>query len=111
MQKNKHFLEKTISHLLGLGLVILLAACDLPASPKTSSWDAEDYFKGKAVELADAAMQGDAEAIKRLMKEEGVNPDKINGLDELMQEAVTGKFLTAPLTKAQIDELFQLIPR
>ncbi len=42
---------------------------------------------------------------------EGVNPDRINGLPELMQEAVTGKFLTAPLTKAQQDELFQLIPR
>lgn len=42
---------------------------------------------------------------------EGVNPDRINGLEELMKEAVTGKFLTAPLTKAQQDELFQLIPR
>ena len=77
MQKSKRYPEKIISHLLSLGLAILLAACDLPASPKTSSWDAEDYFKGKAVELADASMQGDVIAIKSLMKEEGVNPDII----------------------------------
>jgi NitT/TauT family transport system substrate-binding protein len=42
---------------------------------------------------------------------EGVNPDRIHGLEELMKEAVTGKFLQAPLTAAQQKELFQLIPR
>lgn len=42
---------------------------------------------------------------------EGVNPDKISGLEQLMQEAVTSKFLAAPLTEAQVKELFQLIPR
>lgn len=42
---------------------------------------------------------------------EGVNPDRIHGLDELMKEAITGKFLAAPLTEAQIKQLFQLIPR
>ncbi len=56
-------------------LMGLLVACDLPASQKTSVWDANDYFEGKAVELADAAMQGNAAEIKRLMKDEGVNPD------------------------------------
>ena len=28
-----------------------------------------------------------------------------------MKEAITAKFLTAPLTKAQLDELIQIIPR
>lgn len=42
---------------------------------------------------------------------EGVNPDRIHGLEELMKEAITGKFLAAPLTEAQTKELFQLIPR
>jgi NitT/TauT family transport system substrate-binding protein len=42
---------------------------------------------------------------------EGVNPDRIHGVDELMKEAVTGKFLGSPLTEAQQKELFQLIPR
>ena len=42
---------------------------------------------------------------------EGVNPDRIKGLEGLMKEAVAGKFLAAPLTKAQQDELFQIIPR
>lgn len=42
---------------------------------------------------------------------EGVNPDKIHGLDELMKEAVGAKFLAAPLTAEQQKTLFQLIPR
>ena len=42
---------------------------------------------------------------------EGVNPDKIHGLDDLMKEAITAKFLPAPLTQAQIDELIRIIPR
>lgn len=42
---------------------------------------------------------------------EGVNPDRIHGLEELMKEAITGKFLAAPLTEAQTKELFQIIPR
>lgn len=41
----------------------------------------------------------------------GVDPDKIHGIDDLMKEGVTAKFLTAPLSKAQLDELIQIIPR
>src|SRR5262249_54802764 len=41
----------------------------------------------------------------------GVDPDAIHGIDDLMKEAVTAKFLTAPLSKAQLAELIQLIPR
>jgi NitT/TauT family transport system substrate-binding protein len=42
---------------------------------------------------------------------EGVNPDKIHGVDELMKEAVGAKFLAAPLTADQQKTFFQLIPR
>jgi NitT/TauT family transport system substrate-binding protein len=40
-----------------------------------------------------------------------VDPDKIVGLDSLMAEAVNLKFISAPLTKAQTDELIQIPPR
>ncbi len=37
-----------------------------------------------------------------------VEPDEIHGLDSLMAEAVTLKFIPAPLTKQQIAELIQI---
>ena len=37
-----------------------------------------------------------------------VNPDEIHGLDSLMAEAVTLKFIPAPLTKEQVAELVQI---
>ena len=38
-----------------------------------------------------------------------VDPDEIHGLDALMAEAVTLKFIPAPLTKEQIAELVQIV--
>jgi NitT/TauT family transport system substrate-binding protein len=40
-----------------------------------------------------------------------VDPDKIVGLDSLMEEAVNLKFIPTALTKAQTDELIQIPPR
>jgi NitT/TauT family transport system substrate-binding protein len=40
-----------------------------------------------------------------------VDPDKIVGLDSLSAEAVTLKFIPAPLTPAQTSELIQIVPR
>jgi NitT/TauT family transport system substrate-binding protein len=37
-----------------------------------------------------------------------VDPDEIHGLDALMAEAVTLKFIPAPLTKEQVAELVQM---
>src|SRR5215468_2335461 len=37
-----------------------------------------------------------------------VSPDEIKGLDSLLQEAVTLKFIPAPLTKEQLAELIQI---
>jgi len=39
---------------------------------------------------------------------EALNPDKINGVDKVMKEAITFKFLAAPLTEAQLKELIQI---
>jgi len=40
-----------------------------------------------------------------------VDPDQIHGLDSLMAEAVSLKFIPAPLTKEQLAELVQISPR
>jgi NitT/TauT family transport system substrate-binding protein len=40
-----------------------------------------------------------------------LDPDKIVGLDSLMQEAVNLKFIPQPLTKEQLTELIQIPPR
>ena len=40
-----------------------------------------------------------------------LNPDSIRGIDEIMPEAVTMKFIAAPLTREQVAELIQIFPR
>jgi len=40
-----------------------------------------------------------------------IDPDEIKGLEPLIAEAVTLKFITAPLTKEQVAELVQIPPR
>jgi NitT/TauT family transport system substrate-binding protein len=40
-----------------------------------------------------------------------VNPDKIEGVESVMNEAVNLKFISAPLTRKQLDELIQIPPR
>jgi NitT/TauT family transport system substrate-binding protein len=39
-----------------------------------------------------------------------MSPDKITGIDQLMQDAITFKILNAPLTKEQLGELIQIPP-
>ena len=39
---------------------------------------------------------------------EALNPDTITGLEAIAADAVNLKYLTAPLTKAQLDELVKL---
>jgi NitT/TauT family transport system substrate-binding protein len=40
-----------------------------------------------------------------------VNPDRISGIDEVMADAISFKFITAPLTKEQLAELIQIPER
>ncbi|MEO8537633.1 MAG: ABC transporter substrate-binding protein, partial [Betaproteobacteria bacterium] len=40
-----------------------------------------------------------------------INPDKVIGLDSIVQDAVDLKFTAAPLSKEQLGELMQIPPR
>src|SRR6266496_5596137 len=42
---------------------------------------------------------------------EAINPDRITGLDTIVNDAVALKYTTAPLTKDQLSELIQIPPR
>src|SRR5256714_515124 len=42
---------------------------------------------------------------------ESINPDRIVGLDTIVNDAVSFKYTTAPLTKDQLSELIQIPPR
>lgn len=46
-----------------------------------------------------------AQKIPGLVPKEALSPDQIVGMDDIMAEAIATKFMTAPLTKAQISEL------
>jgi uncharacterized protein len=61
------------------GLLVNLAACwAVPSTERTASrFTAERHFQGKALELAKAVDRNDATAIRRLIKDEGVDPDTI----------------------------------
>ncbi|MFL9583378.1 ankyrin repeat domain-containing protein [Stenotrophomonas sp. AB1(2024)] len=52
-------------------ILLLLSGC-----AASSSHGAGDYFDGKALELAIVTETGDAQAIRRLIKDDGVDPDK-----------------------------------
>lgn len=71
-----HPLRLTASFLLLAATLALLSAC----SPQ-SKHGADRYFEGNALALAIASEQGDGEAITRLMKDDGVDPDRIFARD------------------------------
>ncbi len=60
----------TLTCLLTFALLAPLAGCS-----SASSHGADRYFEGKALDLAIASEMGDAKEIRRLMKDEGVDPD------------------------------------
>jgi NitT/TauT family transport system substrate-binding protein len=47
----------------------------------------------------------------RFYPKENLRLERLSGLDEAMADAVTLKFLPAPLTKPQLDELFKYYAR
>lgn len=55
-----------------------LAACHAqPATEPITGFPASSYFQGKALELAEAVDRNDAADVRRLIKQEGINPDAI----------------------------------
>jgi NitT/TauT family transport system substrate-binding protein len=50
-------------------------------------------------------------ALAEFLPREAVNPDRISGVDDVMADAVAFKYISAPLTKAQLDELIQIPER
>ncbi len=50
-------------------------------------------------------------ALQEFLPLTAVNPDRISGIDEVVADAISFKFISAPLTKAQLDELIQIPER
>ena len=50
-------------------------------------------------------------ALAEFLPTSAVNPDRISGIEEVMADAVSFKFITAPLTQAQLDELIRIPER
>jgi NitT/TauT family transport system substrate-binding protein len=50
-------------------------------------------------------------ALQEFLPRAALDPDRIAGLEEIMADAVTFKYIPAPLTKAQLDELIQIPER
>jgi NitT/TauT family transport system substrate-binding protein len=46
-------------------------------------------------------------ALAEFLPKVAVDPDRISGVDDVMADAVTFKYIPAPLTKQQLDELIQ----
>jgi len=47
-------------------------------------------------------------ALQEFLPREAVDPDRISGLDDIMTDAVTFKYMTAPLSQQQVRELIQI---
>src|SRR3954454_10253037 len=50
-------------------------------------------------------------ALQEFLPKEAVNPDRMSGLDDIVADAVTFKYIRAPLTSAQLSELIQIPER
>jgi NitT/TauT family transport system substrate-binding protein len=50
-------------------------------------------------------------ALEEFLPKAAVDPDRISGLDDIMADAVAFKYIPAPLTPAQLDELIQIPER
>ena len=46
--------------------------------------------------------------VRGMLPKDTMNPDRVVGMDQIIKEAVAGKFLSAPLTADQVKELVQI---
>jgi NitT/TauT family transport system substrate-binding protein len=67
-------------------------------------WKVYSDFVGITVEKAKRTRDG-------FFPRQSVDPDKVVGLDTVVQDAVALKYTAAPLTQAQLGELIQIPPR
>jgi NitT/TauT family transport system substrate-binding protein len=70
------------------------------------------YTSPEAIKLYAAKVKRPEALVRVVVKEfypkEAISPDRVQDIDKVMADAVTLKFLKAPLTKAQLAEFFQL---
>jgi NitT/TauT family transport system substrate-binding protein len=50
-------------------------------------------------------------ALAEFLPREAVDPDRISGVDDVMADAIAFKYISAPLSKAQLNELIQIPER
>ena len=50
-------------------------------------------------------------ALAEFLPKDAVDPDRISGVDDVMTDAVAFKYISAPLTKTQLDDLIQIPQR
>ncbi|HVY59935.1 MAG TPA: ABC transporter substrate-binding protein [Xanthobacteraceae bacterium] len=50
-------------------------------------------------------------ALAEFLPKDAVDPDRISGVDDVMKDAVTFKYIPKPLSKEQLDELIQIPER
>jgi NitT/TauT family transport system substrate-binding protein len=50
-------------------------------------------------------------ALAEFLPKEAVDPDRVSGVDDVMADAVTFKYIAAPLTQQQLNELIQIPER
>ena len=60
-------------------------------------------YYGEFAKLPDAVVQ----RVPQLIPKESLVPDKVEGIDQIMADAVQNKFLSAPLTKEQLADLIR----
>ena len=66
------------------------------------------YHQLSAAHLTALAAEAMGRRVREFFPKEMLDPDEIKGLDSLMAEAVTLKFVPAPLSKEQIADLIQI---
>lgn len=66
---------------------------------------------GAYAKWASISEQTAKRALAEFLPKEAVDPDRISGVDDVMADAVTFKYIPAPLSKQQLDELIQIPER
>ena len=73
-------------------------------SDDPAMWKVYSEFVGISVEKAKRTRDG-------FFPRASIDPDKITGLDTIVQDAVALKYTATPLTQPQLAELIQIPPR